>query len=448
MLFEEPTPSVLIVDDEPSNLQLLRAHLAPAGYSIMEAGSGLEALEMADRGPDLILLDILMPDLDGLETCSLLKENEATRDIPVIFLSALQDSKTKVAGLSMGAVDFINKPFDGAELKIRVKTQICLRRQEQQLSQYAKRLEQMVEERTRQLIHADRLATIGTLSAAVMHEVSSPLTFIGGNIELLTTFWEVARPILEKHFEENGDGVQNLAWLSKCQGYLRGIQEGSQRIWQIMESLRAYTRRDNPTMELCPLNHPIQESVKLLHHRLKKDIRVEINVDPNIQVSCNPQKISQVFVNLINNAIDAMNEGPGRISIESVEKSDTVEVHVRDNGPGISSEAAASVFDPFYTTKPRDVGTGLGLFISRKILEEHEGGLALAAPGREGAEFIISLPLKPAGPAPVMDSSILHGEEFFRPEPVMSRRPQMVDRLSTLPAQMAVPSLHGKCLKA
>jgi signal transduction histidine kinase len=447
MLSEESTPSILIVDDEPSNLQLLRAHLTPAGYSIMATGSGLEALEMAELGPDLILLDILMPELDGLETCSLLKENEATRDIPVIFLSALQDSKTKVTGLSLGAVDFINKPFDGAELKIRVKTQICLRRQERQLSQYAKHLELMVEEQTRQLIHADRLATIGTLSAAIMHEISSPLTFVGGNIELFTAFWGVAKPILEKHFQGNGHGSQHLAWLSKSEGYLRGIQEGSQRIWQIMESLRAYTRRDNPAMEPCPLLHPIQESVKLLHHRLKKDIRVEIDVDPCIQVSCNPQKISQVFVNLINNAIDAMNEGPGKISIESIEKGETVEVRVRDDGPGVSAEAASSIFDPFYTTKPSDVGTGLGLFISRTILEEHEGGLALASPGSEGAEFIISLPSRPVVPEHVMEPSILRGEDLARHQPVSSHHLKMPDCLNTLATKGSIPPLHDCSLK-
>jgi signal transduction histidine kinase len=201
-------------------------------------------------------------------------------------------------------------------------------------------------------------------------------------------------------------------------------------------------------MELCPLVHPIQESVKLLHHRLKRDIKVEIDVDPSIQVSCNPQKISQVFVNLINNAIDAMQEGAGKISIESVERNDTVEVHVRDNGPGVSAEAAASIFDPFYTTKSSEAGTGLGLFISRRILEEHQGGLALASPGREGAEFIISLPSKPEVPAKSKESPILRGEDLVRPQPALGHHPQMADCMNTLAAKGPFPPHHDRSLKA
>lgn len=389
---EDAPPSILIVDDEPSNLKILKAYLTPAGYSLLEARSGMEALAKSELIPDLILLDVLMPEMDGLETCRRLKENEATRDIPVIFLSALQDSKTKVTGLSLGAVDYINKPFNGAELRLRVKTQVSLRQQERQLSRYARHLEQMVEERTRQLIHADRLATIGTLSAAVLHEISSPLTFIGGNIELLASFWEMVRPVLDEHFRNNGKDRQGAARLNKVEAYMKGIQQGSQRIWQIMESLRTYTRRDDSQTETCSLIQPIQDSLRLLAHRLKRNIEIEMDVDPVMKISCNPQRISQVFVNLIGNAVDAMNGGPGKISIQSRANNGSVEIYLKDSGPGVSVEAASSIFEPFFTTKPRDEGTGLGLFISRKILEEHKGSLLLASPGTTGAEFIISLP--------------------------------------------------------
>ena len=411
MWTEKAAPSILIVDDEPSNLKILKAYLSPAGYSIIEASSGPEALEKSEIRPDLILLDVLMPEMDGLETCRRLKDNEATRDIPVVFLSALQDSKTRVTGLSLGAVDYINKPFDGAELMLRVRTQISLRQQELQLSRYARQLEQMVEERTRQLVHADRLATIGTLAAAVLHEISSPLTFIGGNIELLSSFWSSARPVLEEHFRNSGMDGPCAARLSRVEGYMQSIQQGSRRIWQIMEGLRSYTRRDDSLTETCSLIQQIQDSLKLLDHRLKRSIEIEIDVDPIIQIPCNPQKISQVFVNLINNAVDAMNGGPGKISIQSRRNNGSVDIHLRDSGPGVSVETASSIFDPFFTTKPRNEGTGLGLFISRKIIEEHNGGLALASPGTTGAEFVISLPSASesrgdAASAPSTDSGV------------------------------------------
>jgi signal transduction histidine kinase len=398
---EETAPQILVVDDERSNLRLLKAYLKPEGYALVEALSGLEALEKSALGPDLILLDVLMPEMDGLETCRRLKEMEATREIPVIFLSALQDSRTRVAGLSLGAVDYINKPFDGAELRARVRAQIALRQQERQLSQYAKHLEQMVEERTSQLIHADRLATIGTLAAAVLHEISSPLTFIGGNIELLASFWESARPALEEHCRHCGPNPLLAARLSRTEGYLMGAQQGSARIREIMEGLRAYTRRDDSLMERRPIIEPIRESLRLLRQRLKRSIQVELEVDPVIQISCSPRKITQVFVNLISNAVDAMHGGPGKIRIQSHRMSGSVEIRLTDSGPGVPAEAKSSIFDPFFTTKPPEEGTGLGLFISRQIIEDHRGSLTLAEPGASGAELIVSLPWSPPDPEEV-----------------------------------------------
>ncbi len=145
---------MLIVDDEPVNLKLLGAHLKKAGYRTIEASDGQSALSLAALGPDLILLDIMMPGMDGLETCRLLKENRNTRDIPVIFLSALSDSEVKTRGLQVGGVDYISKPFDSRELLARVRTHLTLREQEQQIRLYADNLEEMVEERTRQLQEA------------------------------------------------------------------------------------------------------------------------------------------------------------------------------------------------------------------------------------------------------------------------------------------------------
>ncbi|GAB7079361.1 two-component system response regulator [Megalodesulfovibrio paquesii] len=142
---------ILIVDDEPINLKLLGTHLRKRGYVVVEADSGRAALEIAKTGPDLILLDIMMPGLDGLETCKLLKEDPAVRDIPVIFLSALSDVEVKTKGFEAGGVDYVSKPFDSRELMARVTTQLTLRRQERQLRAYANALEGEVQERSEQL---------------------------------------------------------------------------------------------------------------------------------------------------------------------------------------------------------------------------------------------------------------------------------------------------------
>ncbi|MCA1946267.1 MAG: response regulator, partial [Desulfovibrio sp.] len=143
--------TILIVDDEPINLKLLGTHLRKRGFLVVDASSGRAALEVAKTAPDLILLDIMMPGLDGLETCKLLKDDPVTRDIPVIFLSALSDVEVKTRGFEVGGVDYVSKPFDSRELMARVTTQLTLRRQERQLRAYASMLEGEVQERSEQL---------------------------------------------------------------------------------------------------------------------------------------------------------------------------------------------------------------------------------------------------------------------------------------------------------
>jgi len=140
--------TILVVDDEPINIRVLHAYLARAGHQILEAQSGQEALEKAGQQPDLILLDVMMPGMDGLETCRQLKQQDATRNIPVIFLSALSDSEFKTKGLEAGGVDYVIKPFDSKELLARVHTHLTLRDQERQIREYADNLQAMVEERT------------------------------------------------------------------------------------------------------------------------------------------------------------------------------------------------------------------------------------------------------------------------------------------------------------
>jgi two-component system, NtrC family, sensor kinase len=388
----EKPRTLLVVDDEPLNVKLLKARFSHVGYTVLEALSGEEALRKAESQPDLILLDVMMPGMNGFETCGRLKENPRTKDIPVIFISAVDDAIIKVNGLELGGVDYIAKPFDAAELLTRVRTHLRLRDQERKLTEYATRLEQMVEARTSQLVHADRLATLGTMAAAVVHEINTPLTYIGGNVELLKTLFDAAKPILERHIvEDKTDGVAQL--LQKTDSSHKRIFEGLTRIERIVANLRMYSAGGTAQREPCRLLDAVQDAVRLLGHRIRAGVGIGISVPDDFWMLCDRQKMSQVFVNLFSNAIDAMGGAEGEISVVAGRnESDRIEILVKDTGPGIPGEIAESIFEPFATTKPQGQGTGLGLFIVRSIIEECGGSVTLAPFDGGGAAFHLTLP--------------------------------------------------------
>jgi len=385
-------PTILIVDDVPINLKVLRAHLEPSGYQVLDAGSGQEALVQAEKQPDLILLDIMMPGMDGIETCKNLKENPSTADIPVIFLSALTDPESRTGALAIGGVDFIIKPFDEEELIARVKIHLTLRYQKIQLEKYAAELEQMVDDRTRQLVHADRLATLGTFSAGMAHEINNPNTFIAGNVQVLQLFWKTAKPILENHVHEDTTG-RLKKMIGEIEFVFEDMLEGSRRISSIVNSLKTYARQGGVMKEHIQLVEIVNDALKLLHHRLKNGISVDKKVPENLTVYCDFQSLSQVFVNLLNNAIDALDRKPGKIEIFAQRQNNQIYIQINDSGSGISDRIADKIFDPFFTTKGKARGTGLGLSIVKGIIEKHDGTISLRRVPDSGASFEIKLPL-------------------------------------------------------
>ncbi|PZO35841.1 MAG: hybrid sensor histidine kinase/response regulator [Pseudanabaena frigida] len=421
------TGLILIVDDTPTNLDVISEALVNAGHNVAIATSGERALQQVERRqPDLILLDVMMPGIDGFETCKRLKANAKTRDIPVMFMTAVADLDNKVKGLKLGAVDYITKPFQEEEVLTRVKTHL-------QLYFLTQNLEQQVEQKTAalqaaqlQIIQREKLSALGNLVAGIAHEIANPVGFLSGNIQpaldyikdlfgLLDLVQKESSnfsPAIEKEIE-----AIDLEFIRKDLPQLVGsMKEGVNRIKDISNSLRIFARADSISPIACNIHDGIDSTIMILKHRLKAsdthpDIQIIKDYGDLPLVECYAGQLNQVFMNLLANAIDALEEAnigrsyaeiqsnPNQIIIKTELSEDRQRVIIcfKDNGMGMIESVKQNIFDHLFTTKAVGKGTGLGLAIARQIIEEKHGGTIHAdSTFGVGTEFTIAIPIKEA----------------------------------------------------
>lgn len=404
---------VLIVDDTPTNISVLAQTLRQAGLAIRIANDGVSALEQVKREqPSLILLDVQMPIMDGFETCRRLKSNSTTQDIPVIFMTALSDKASRVKGLSLGAVDYIAKPFEQDEVLARVRVHL-------RLKQLSEQLEQRVEERTKalqaaqiQMVQQEKLATLGQLVAGVAHEINNPMGCIANNIEPASEHIQDLVDVLNayrQHYEQPPEEIRALLEekdidfaIEDLPKLLKSMWLSTERIKNISNSLRNFSRIDVDAKVLANLHEGLDSTLVILGHRLKAlgdrpAIKVQKQYGDLPEMECFPSAINQVFMNILANAMDAL-EGTAapEITVSTrVASEGWVQIEITDNGPGLTEMIKQRLFEPLFTTKPIGKGTGLGLSISRQIVEEKHHGkiVCVSAPG-EGCKFILDLPIR------------------------------------------------------
>ncbi len=405
---EKKKADILIVDDTVENLKILVTLLEKKGYNVRPVTNGELALRAVHAAlPNLILLDIRMPKMDGFEVCRELKADKSTRDIPIIFVSAQHDIQDKLKAFQAGGVDYITKPFQLEEVSVRVETQLNLqyfqqrdkenirnlirenvarKKIELELRTHQDHLEELVNERTTelekafeqerstraQLIHADRLTSMGRLSASVAHEIKNPMQSILGCLGLAEEAVDEGRNA-DKYFVVARDAVD--------------------RVSGILDRMRDLNRTSGETRISASINQ-ILGKVIFLTEKHFQDSNVEVlwqkaeNL-PNVWMT--PAQINQVFLNLLINANDAMPKG-GIIEIKTsqTENPAGIEVDFIDNGTGIAANNLPNIFEPFFTTK--DDGTGLGLAISFGIIEKHNGHLKVTSELEVGSTFSVWLP--------------------------------------------------------
>ncbi len=372
---------ILIVDDISKNIQILGNILAQKDYHIAYAQSGNQALNICKTQPfDLILLDIMMPGMDGFEVCAKLKSDPKTKDIPIIFLTAKADMESIVKGFEVGGQEYITKPFNSAELLARVQTHLLLRKQKQELMHMNNHLEDLVKQRTIQLEKANQ--KLGELDQAksnflalISHEIRTPLNGIIGLTQLLN--------------QTNIDTNQ--------QEYLEYLTEVSSRLVKFSDIAMLITqlKTDNYSPDIMPvsLTHLIETSI-LNYKKQNPHTTLDINFqkpDRQILVLADSELMVIGFIMLMEN-VERFGGLGAQLSIYTDESLDEMRIHFSDNGPGFSEQAMEHIFQLF---SAGDIlhheGSGLSLAALNLILELQNGGIKITNKENGGAHVTIIL---------------------------------------------------------
>ncbi len=378
-------PRLLVADDEPDMLRFLKLQLSE-DYDVIEAIDGNRAVTLATQFlPDVILCDMMMPEKDGLQVCRELREQRSTRPIPFLMLTARADDESKMHGLEAGASDFLSKPFSTAELRVRLKNLVDAFRLQKSLAWQNQKLEATLEqlkETEIQLVQSEKLASLGRLSAGIIHEINNPLNFAMTGLHMLSRQGGRLPSDSQPEFTET----------------IRDIEDGIGRVAHIVGDLRSFTHPSAPD-DTVDLRDALNSALRFLAAELKEGIRVDLNVPAGFQIQGNRNKLIQVFINLLQNASDALKtksfppgESPA-IGIAGTDEDHLRVLRFRDNGSGIPESVLAQIFDPFFTTKDVGQGTGLGLSICHRIVTDAGGRIsATSEPGRF-SEFTLEFPL-------------------------------------------------------
>ncbi|HNO90604.1 MAG TPA: two-component regulator propeller domain-containing protein [bacterium] len=357
-------PKVLIADDN-ADIRLYLYNLLRDEYRMIMAHDGAAALDLLQREfPDMVLSDVMMPNMDGMELCRRIKSDERTRHIPVILLTARADESSKVESLNLGADDFVAKPFSANELKARMRNLLGI---------HAMKL---------QLIEQEKMASLGHLARGVAHEINNPLSFVTGNLSVLES------RLAKLHPDENIKPI------------VTDIMSGTKRIAAIVQHLREFTRLDEAERKYVDLSDMVDNILTLLAGEMQSDIRIEKNIAQVPMIDCFPRDLNQAIAQILMNATYYVrernrieNRSLGHITIH-LNKADEkyVELIIENDGFPIAPEIREHIFEPFFTTKPIGKGTGLGLSAVYGIIRRHHGQIRCVSEPFQPVRFIIMLP--------------------------------------------------------
>jgi CheY-like chemotaxis protein len=365
-----PAPSILVVDDQPINVQLLKRKLEREGIRVVAAYNGMEALNAVSKDkPDLILLDVMMPDMDGIEVCQRLQASDDTRGIPVIFITARTGKESKIEGLGVGAVDYITKPIDLDETLARVQTQLRFVAINRQMLDLQKRLEE-----------SRRAATIGAVTQGIAHNLNNLLGVVIGYLDLVKAYYDKPEQVKKN---------------------AQHVEEAVQRIVTIIKQLSTLVVRSRPPLSKAGLQGLLMGGISRFHadYKLTAPVTVD-NPLGDLLMDTNFEVFEEVLAKVLINAWESYDNkptDPRPIAIhtrafEKPEEGQFIEIRVEDHGRGIDPEVRDKAFEPFVSTK-NTVGVGMGLTVARHALRNLGGEVSLIDTPGGGATTVLTHPV-------------------------------------------------------
>jgi signal transduction histidine kinase len=377
--------TILIVDDTPTNVAMLADYLVGRGFSVMVAQDGEEGIERAMFAhPDLILLDVMMPRIGGFDTCRRLKANNATKDIPVIFMTALADIGDKIAGYEAGGVDYVTKPFHTDEVLARINTHLTLQTMRRQLVAQNRQLQEEIAERQKaEAILAQRSqelvrsnAELEQMAYVASHDLQEPLRMVASYMQLLG--------------QRYGSGLN-----AEAHEFIGFAVDGAKRMQALIDDLLTYSRVGTKAKPLEPTAcSEVLDTTLATLRMTTSESGAQVQYATMPVVMGDREQLTQLFQNLICNAIKFHDKTAPRIEVRAVDDGAYWRFEVEDNGIGIAPEYFERIFVMFQRLHSRSAyeGTGIGLAICKKIVERHGGRIWVEPAPQHGSIFKFTLP--------------------------------------------------------
>jgi signal transduction histidine kinase len=396
--------NIIIAEDNPVSLKLMQKMLAKENYTSHIAKDGKKALELLKSTQSRIIIsDWMMPEMDGITLCREIRKNFSHTYIYIILLTSKSDIEDTVSAFDAGADDYIIKPFNPKELTARIKA-----------GKRTIKLYDDYEKAVVQLLNSEKMAAVGQLSAGIAHEINNPTGFVKSNLETLKNYLNdflEAGEKLSSVFEINLKGQmpdqkllqeiknflneKDVDYLVKdIKELLKDCIEGTNRISKIVKDMKLFAHPGSDTAKPADINQCIDSTLNVIWNDIKYKASVIKKYSDLPEINCFPQKLNQVFMNILLNASQAIEE-KGKIAIRTYVKDKNIIIEIADTGKGIDPENLPKIFNPFFTTKPIGQGTGLGLNVAYNIIKLHNGTIKAKSEPGKGTVFVISLPLNP-----------------------------------------------------